>query len=183
MGNEIQPADRAAALERVKALTGSYIKTVNSQSPTRAQLAELREGLADAPELAEALGDCVVLLQSKIIRSIAPTQPGLQAVMTAWAIEMAKELGTSKASLPEKLLIDHAVTCWLRLQAAELAYQAFQEQGGTFAKAAYLERRLSATQRRYLAALESLARVRGSLKRMPVQVNFANQQINQVVSG
>ncbi len=75
------------------------------------------------------------------------------------------------------------VLYWLRLQFFEQTYTRNYNTGDgvSFAKAAYLEKRLSATQRRYLRAVESLSRVQGLLARAGVQINVAQQQL--VVNG
>jgi hypothetical protein len=79
----------------------------------------------------------------------------------------------------ERLLIDDIALCWLRLQTMEDLYSHNYERakGDGLRLSRYLEGRLSATRRRYLQSIESLARVRGLLSRIGVQVNFARQQI------
>lgn len=71
-----------------------------------------------------------------------------------------RALGYADAPALEKPLIDHLLLCELRLGLCEQQYT-FAIQGSlTFEGARYWEGRLSATQRRYLAAVETLARVR-----------------------
>lgn len=81
------------------------------------------------------------------------------------------------ASPIEKLLLDDIVLCWLRLQFMEYRYTNEFNGSVSITKADHLERRLSATRRRYLQAVESLAKVRRLLSRAGVQVNVAQQQV------
>ena len=73
--------------------------------------------------------------------------------------KLRTELGHEKATAIEKGLIDHIVLCWLRLHICELEYER-STRGVSLAQADYWERKLSATQKRYLKAVETLARVR-----------------------
>jgi len=66
---------------------------------------------------------------------------------------------------------------WLRLQAAEHQYSGNTKAGGSLAQAQFWERRLSAVQRRYIRACETLARIR-RLALPAVQVNIADKQVN-----
>lgn len=93
------------------------------------------------------------------------------------ALALQRSLGIETATPIEKLLIEDVVLCWVRVQSMEQMYSAHFKESMSFAKAAYLENRLSATRRRYLQALESLARVRGLLARVGVQINIAHQQV------
>lgn len=79
----------------------------------------------------------------------------------------------------EQMLIRHAGLCWLRLQTVEQLYTGMTSGSITVEKADFWERKLSATQRRYLRACETLVRVR-RLKLPLVQVNVGNQQLNQI---
>ena len=80
----------------------------------------------------------------------------------------------------EKLIIRQIVGAWLRLSYVEYVYGRNTVGGSmTLAQGTYWERRLSAAQRRYLRALETLSRVR-RLNLPTVQVNIATQQVNQV---
>ena len=160
-------------------LTNRLVDTVNSQQPTQAQLAELRQALQDAPHLVEVLGELTRLLRDRIIAAMATDQKGLHLAMGARADQLAKELGGGQCSPLEHLLIDQLVIAWLRWQSVEWTYQRAHEGSQTLTHSLYLEKRLTAAQGRYLRAAESLARVRGLLKRAPVQVNTAQQQVVQ----
>lgn len=94
---------------------------------------------------------------------------------------LKRSLGYAAATSMERLLIDDVALCWLRLQIMEQLYTQghAKAKGDVLRYSQYLEGRLSATRRRYLQAMETLARVRGLLSRIGVQVNIAQQQIVQ----
>jgi hypothetical protein len=79
-------------------------------------------------------------------------------------------------------LIQHAALCWLRLSIVELRYTNVMRQSITLTLGAYWEKRLTAAQKRFNRAGESLERVRMLSARVPrVQINVAaegGQQIN-----
>jgi hypothetical protein len=116
----------------------------------------------------------------EVIASFTPNEP-TQIHVKGEVSGLQRALGIATATPLEKLLIADVTICWVRLQAMEQVYSANYNTGNgvTFAKAAYLESRLSATRRRYLQSVEALARVRGLLSRVGMQVNIANQQVVQ----
>ena len=79
-----------------------------------------------------------------------------------------------------RLIIGQIVGCWLRLSFVEYTYGRALVTGTlTLNQGDFWERRLSAAQRRYLRAIETLARVR-RMNLPAMQVNIAAQQVNQV---
>jgi len=93
-----------------------------------------------------------------------------------------RALGHDKAPPLERILIEHAALCWLRLQCIEQTYSGIMAQSVTLAQGDYWERRLSSAQRRYLRACETLARVR-RLRLPAVQVNIGENQLNVAAPG
>ena len=87
------------------------------------------------------------------------------------------ELGYKQASSFERLLIDHVVLCWLRLNYVEFAYTGMKIDSMPTPRADYWERKLSTAQQRYLRASETLARIR-RLRLPAMQINVADQQVN-----
>jgi len=90
---------------------------------------------------------------------------------------LIRDLGGDSAPPLERALIEHVALCWLRLQNAEQTYSRVTGEPHSIAELDYFERRLSASQRRYLRACETLARVR-RLRLPTVQVNIGEQQVN-----
>lgn len=94
---------------------------------------------------------------------------------------MRSDLGYASASPLERLIIQQVTLCWLNLNATEYKHSNVMQQSITLTLGIYWEKRLSAAQRRFTRACESLARVRRLSRRIPVQVNIAaqgGQQIN-----
>jgi hypothetical protein len=74
------------------------------------------------------------------------------------------------------------VLAWLRCVDVERRYSDILGESVTLAVGDFWERRLTMAQRRYLRALETLARVR-RLALPAVQVNIGAQQVNQLNTG
>jgi len=80
-----------------------------------------------------------------------------------WARRMTAlrdELGDKDAPQAERLLIEHAALCWLRLSLLEAFAGQLLNQSISLPKAMFTEKRLAVAQRRFTRALESLAKVR-----------------------
>ena len=95
---------------------------------------------------------------------------------------LKKELGWEGAPLLEQLLIQQAALCWLKLNLVELSYSSTMKQSITLTLGIYWEKRLTAAQRRFTRACETLARVRKLARNTPaLQFNIAaegGQQVN-----
>jgi hypothetical protein len=95
---------------------------------------------------------------------------------------MKKDLGYDDAPMLEQLLIQQAALCWLKLNLVELSYSGTMKQSITLTLGMYWEKRLSAAQRRFTLACETLARVRKLSRNVPaLQLNIATtggQQVN-----
>jgi hypothetical protein len=96
--------------------------------------------------------------------------------------ELKKELGSEGAPLLEQLLIQQAALCWLKLNLIELSYSGTMKQSITLTLGIYWEKRLTAAQKRFTRACETLARVRKlSRTNSALQFNIAtkgSQQLN-----
>jgi hypothetical protein len=97
---------------------------------------------------------------------------------------LKKELGSDGAPLLEQMLIQQAALCWLKLNLVELSYSRTMSQSITLTLGMYWEKRLSAAQRRFTRACETLARVRKLSRNTPaLQFNLATnggQQVNVI---
>ena len=95
---------------------------------------------------------------------------------------LKKDLGYEDAPLLEQLLIQQTALCWLKLTLVELGYSNTMTQSITLTLGIYWEKRLTAAQRRFTRACETLARVRRLSRNTPVlQLNLATsggQQVN-----
>jgi len=155
------------------------LDAVDTKKPDPHAVAELRSYLQAMPDLCVALGDTTLHLQNRLVDRIAP-HPVNQIALRQQTTAVRDGLGRQGAPQLEQLLIDHAVLCWLRLQDVELSYSSAMDRSLSLDQADYWDRHLSAAQRRYLRALETLARVRRLLN-PTLQVNIAadgGQQVN-----
>lgn len=135
------------------------------------QYAQARPGLFDVSNL---IAQNVV---SSVLNSVNINAIG-KVYLEGEAAALRRSLGEATASPLELLLIQQIAICWMRLQLMEQVYSLnFSSGNVSFAKATHLEHRLSSTQKRYLHAVESLARVRRLLARPGVQINVAEQQV------
>lgn len=95
---------------------------------------------------------------------------------------LKKDLGNEGAPLLEQLLIQHVALCWLKLNLVELSYSNTMKQSITLTLGIFWEKRLTAAQRRFTRACETLARVRKLSRNTPaLQFNIATdggQQVN-----
>jgi hypothetical protein len=87
------------------------------------------------------------------------------------------EMGYHDAPVMEKMLIDNIVTAWLRLQ--WLDYLVAAKMAGDFSirSMEFWQKSLATAQRSYLAACETLAKVR-KMQLPNIQLNIGEKQIN-----
>ena len=152
-------------------------KAADGKKPGPA-LARLREYIQNHPSLFDGQSVFANTTIQEVINCCTPSETN-RIHLRGEVDALRRSLGATTATPLERILIDDVALCWLRMQIFEQLYSAnYDKSGGvTLTKAAYLERRLSATRRRYLQSIEALARVRGLLSRIGVQVNIAQQQI------
>jgi hypothetical protein len=86
--------------------------------------------------------------------------PALREVWRLRLKALREEMGYEGAPPVERLLISHAVVCWLRLNLCEIVAGHVLNQSVSLTLAAFWEKRLSQAQRRFTRACESLERIR-----------------------
>ena len=97
-------------------------------------------------------------------------------ILTNQIAVLKKQIAGPTPTPLEQLLADRIVVCWLQVQQAELrAANRLENNGWVLSNAE--ENRLDKVNKRFLAAVKSLAQVR-KLLTPKVQVNIANQQVN-----
>jgi hypothetical protein len=91
------------------------------------------------------------------------------------------EMGYSKASIMEQMLIDNIIISWLGVQYCNYQLITRMKCEEKIVILEFWERRLSMSQRRYLHACDTLEKIRHLMARKPsVQVNIATQSGQQV---
>ena len=166
-------ADDIAALKKLQ----DVMAKVDRERPDPEALQQFRSMLDTKPQVARALCNLAQQNADKVLKTIVSGTLGFEAVTRDMQL-MREDMGYTTAPELERTLIDHVVLCWLRLQRAELAYTQVFGATVTLEQARHWERKLAATQTRYLRACETLARVRRLSRSAPLQVNIGAQQAN-----
>lgn len=157
----------------------AVIRATDRDKPTDEARKMLDEFLNSDPTLWHYAGDLVEQAARHLISKTASTY-AIKASMTKGWEQLQIDLVRPSDGVLEGLLVQQVVVAWLYLSYVEYQYAAMTTlEGMTIQRAEYWERRLSAAQRRYLRATETLARVR-RLQLPAVQVNIGAQQVNQV---
>jgi len=136
--------------------------------------------LRDDPDTLEELGDLTRTNYLKLIDDMS--HPATERILQAYIPKLKKDLMYNQAPRVVQLAIDGVVLAWLRWQEHESLYTAKTRHNMPIEEAAFWERRLSASQSRYLKAVTTLARVQRLARNDPAfQVNIAlegSQQVN-----
>jgi len=178
MPRKTTPATAARAQDDPLADLQRQLTNLDLDNPDPQALATMCASLDKVPQMWADLVDVGRTTRDSIIKQLgkgALTRQGIQRQATA----MSDGMGYDTATTLERGLIEHVVACWLRLQQVEHRYAQFMGQDYVvLAQADWWERRLTAAQRRYVRACESLARVRRLTRSTVLQVNIGDQQIN-----
>jgi len=157
------------------------LRKTNKTDPAEADVLALRVFLRRRPHMWKAGGDLVQQAALQLIRGTGGPAIMRESLEKGWDV-LRNELGYREAPPLERLLIDQVGLCWLRHNMLELMYTSAINEGMTVGRGDLLNRRLAASQRRYLRACETLARVRKMVRTTPaLQVNIATaggQQVN-----
>jgi len=151
------------------------VKKIDVSQPEEEDLAAFRALLVRLPDAWRVVGDLATQVSVGLVRGMNGPASYRESIEHGM-MELSRSLGYDDAPALEKLLIDQVVICWLRLYVCEGWYSQKQEQGGPIEVMEHVEKMLSATQRRYLRAIESLARVRKL--HIALQINIGEKQVN-----
>src|SRR5918911_2883716 len=163
--------------KRSRAKVRPFMAKVDRDKPDPKALQQFRSMLDTKPQVGRALCNLAQENTDKVLKTIVSGTLAFEAVTRDMRL-MREDMGYTTAPELERTLIDHVVLCWLRLQRAELAYTQVFGATVTLEQARHWERKLVATQTRYLRACETLARVRRLSRSAPLQVNIGAQQVN-----
>lgn len=164
-----------------KALDGliQVIRKADVAKPTKEDRAELDRILREQPAVWRAAGDIMEHTALGLMSDMGGTYALKASLRTGWT-QLQQDIARPGDGALEKLLIQQIALAWLKLAFTEYHHRHYLTNGNTtITQADFWERRLSAAQRRYLRAVETLARVR-RLQLPAVQVNIGAQQVNQV---
>lgn len=167
----------------VEELTTKQIEILEKNNTIDAQPEDVQAMIQifnDQPEIWQLIGNMV---QQNIdhILSIENSWPPLATEITRRGLaSKQKELGYETSPMLEKMVIDAVLLAWVRWQDVEYKYTVVNRgEGITLFKTAFWEKRLSATQGRFLRACESLARIRRLAPTLQINIATENgQQVN-----
>jgi hypothetical protein len=150
------------------------IKAANKPKPPPEVLTELRDVLAAYPQAWRVSGDLGHGARKLLMSAILPDgmAANMRESILSGLTHQADELRQPTDGPLEHLLIDQVITCWLDDSLMRMAYGSVASTSHSLALGDYWQRKLTMTQKRYLRAIESLAKVR-RLMRLTLQINIA----------
>lgn len=146
-----------------------------AQKGDKSAVPALRELLQDAKNVDALGGDLPRQAQYALINNLAGKNLLYKESLNRKIELLRADLGSDQATPLERLLIDHIVTCWLHVNLLELFRT--NRENLSIEMADYFERSLTQANRRYLAAVKTLATIR-KLAVPVLQVNIAKKQVN-----
>jgi len=138
------------------------VHRTNKEKPRPADVEELRRALSEHRGL-ELWRSVSGIAQAAELTMLARASFLTDAIRECWRERLRQvrlDLGFDDAPEAEKLLISHVALCWLRLNLVEHGYTSNTSGEHTLTAGVYWEKRLTAAQRRYTRAVETLAKVR-----------------------
>lgn len=132
--------------------------------------------LLKSPDAVGAFGgDLAEQVILSFTKSMAGKNVGFREAVRRKLELLRAELAGDNPTPVERLLVERVLACWLQVQEAEL--RAAQLTDASIKQADFHQRRMDATNRRFLAAVKTLALVR-KLAVPVLQVNIAKKQVN-----
>jgi hypothetical protein len=162
------------AIPKTHAELAAFLK--RTQGGDKTTLPVLRKMLEDPAAVQLFGGELAEQVEQSFVGGIAGENLGWKESITRKLDLLRADLLGSSPTPVERLLVERVVACWLQLQDAEIRFA--QNQGKlTIPQADYHQRRMDGANRRYLAALKTLALVR-KLAVPALQINVARKQVN-----
>lgn len=153
----------------------------SKKNPSTADIEALRAFLKRHPRQLAIMGDLAKNAALQLIGGPDVPPFARESLRHDWHV-LQDELGYQVAPPLERLLIEQVLLCWLRHNILEFEHASADNKGMSPTRGDFWNRRLAASQRRYLRACETLARVRKMVRSTPaLQVNIAaagGQQVN-----
>lgn len=150
-------------------------KLTDKAKPKPEDVAALRTFLYAHPEKAKYIGDMSLQAEVQLLHQAFSNSKGSEVATDEVMHNMRQAMGYKTAPAIEKPLIHHVCLCWLRLQLCEINFSQVVQGSCTLAQGIYWEKRLTACQKRYLRAVETLARIRKL--NLNIQINIGDKQL------
>ena len=144
-----------------------------------ADLREIKNTLDEVPEFWHIGKGFAGNIFDQLIASMEPSEVE-QLILKAEATDIKTMLGYNKANQLEKLIIDEIMLCWTHENQAHMILKNITFDRGEFSRASHKhwQNNVTQCQKRYLRAIETLARVRKM--NINVQFNIATNGGKQV---
>ncbi len=150
-------------------------RATDKANPKPEDIKAMRDYFVKYPVQAALIGDLAIEVEGRIRGNAFKNSQAADLAADQYMYDMRKALGFDTCPAIERPLIQHVVLCWLRLYTTELRYEQRMRENLSLAQGEYWEKKLSANQRRYLRAVETLARIRKL--NLTIQINMAHQQV------
>jgi hypothetical protein len=148
-----------------------------SEKGDHAELDEVRAALDTAPGVVKELGDLGRAALLMEVDSFAGKNVLMREAQKRYLAQLQTEIEGPNPSSLERLLAQEVVLCRQHLASAQALCAALHEY--SFAQGEFHERQIERAQRRYLAAIKTLAQIR-RLELPAVQVNVAAEGGKQI---
>ena len=146
-------------------------------------LAEVRElAKTKLPDLWEMYGNVANIARERMLDVAAGKSPLSHEAMRQKMRTLRAELAGPSPSALERLLAERVVLCWLQSYYEDAIYAQTIKGGCAWEKALKQQKQAETAQRRFLAAVKTLATVR-RLALPAIQVNIGEKQVNVSGSG
>ncbi len=164
----------ADAIPKTTAEVRALLKRTHAGDETT--LPVVRRMLDDPAAVRMFGGDLAHEVNASFVKAMAGDNVGFrEAALKKLELLRAELLGDGPTPV-ERVLVERVVACWLQVQDAELR-AAQGQKDATFKLLDFHQRRMDATNRRFLAAVRTFALVR-KLAVPVLQVNIARRQVN-----
>ena len=138
-------------------------------------LPALKKMVGDPDIVGSLGGDLANEAQESFVNAAAGNDLVFKTALKQKLVNLRTELAGSNPTPLERLLVERIVACWLQLNVADTNFA--QAENLTIRQGEYHQDRMDRAQRRYLAAIKTLAIVR-KLAIPVLQVNIARKQTN-----
>ncbi len=155
----------------------TIVEQARKTKPTQAELAAIQREFDEHPQLWRAMGNLAHAAQTTMLAQIKPL-PKVHAAALRMIDALRQELAQPADTPLEGLLIDQILLTWLDYHLMQIAAENEQTSGASLERLEVYDRLVSARSRRYLRAIETLARVRRLAVRTPLQINIGDKQVN-----
>jgi hypothetical protein len=152
------------------------MESVDSDEPDPAAVADLRNYLIKNPGTANEIATLATIATNNLLDDFETSSEALDELLKIGLEDTRRGLEGERSTPLEALLAQQVVMAWARLQLVEFRYTNVTAESMPIGQADFWERRLNVSQRRFLRACETLARVQ-KLNLQAVQINVANQQV------